>query len=112
MLEAPGTLMAVAIDGAHAIEMVGKTEAAREGERLKSALLDAITHDFRTPLTSMKASVTSLLSGPKLDEGQRNELLNIINEECDRLNRLVGEAGGMARLAARDVKLPLSPPPI
>src|SRR5260370_34906291 len=100
MLEAPGTLMAVAIDGAHAIEMVGKTEAAREGERLKSALLDAITHDFRTPLTSMKASVSSLLSGPRLDEGQRNELLNIINEECDRRNLLVVDAGAMRGVEA------------
>jgi two-component system sensor histidine kinase KdpD len=106
-LEALGTLIAVAIERAHAIEMVGKTEAAREGERLKSALLDAITHDFRTPLTSMKASVTSLLSGPTLDEAQRNELLNIINEECDRLNRLVGEAAEMARLEAGEVKLQL-----
>ena len=53
-LEALGSLIAVAVERAHAIEMVGKTEAAREGERLKSALLDAITHDFRTPLTSIK----------------------------------------------------------
>src|SRR3984957_9609945 len=104
-LEAMGTLIAVAIERAHAIEMGGKTEAAREGERLKSALLDAITHDFRTPLTSMKASVTTLLSPAKLDGEQRLELLNIINEECDRLNRLVGEAAEMARLEAGDVKL-------
>jgi two-component system sensor histidine kinase KdpD len=55
----------------------------------------------------MKASVTSLLSDTKLDDAQRAELLNIINEECDRLNRLVGEAGEMARLEAGDVKLHL-----
>jgi two-component system sensor histidine kinase KdpD len=108
-LEALGTLIAVAVERAYAIEMVGKTEAAREGERLKSALLDAIAHDFRTPLTSMKASVTSLLSGPMLEEGQRNDLLNVINEECDRLNRLVGEAAEMARLEAGEVKLELRP---
>jgi two-component system sensor histidine kinase KdpD len=106
-LEAMGTLIAVAVERAHAIEMVGKTEAAREGERLKSALLDAITHDFRTPLTSMKASVTTLLSPAKLDGGQRDELLHIIDEECDRLNRLVGEAAEMARLEAGEVKLQL-----
>ena len=104
-LEALGSLIAVAIERAHAIEMVGKTEAAREGERLKSALLDAIAHDFRTPLTSIKVSVTNLLSPAKLDESQRIELLNIINEECDRLNRLVGEAAEMARLEAGEVKL-------
>jgi two-component system sensor histidine kinase KdpD len=108
-LEAMGTLIAVAVERAHAIEMVGKTEAAREGERLKSALLDAITHDFRTPLTSMKASVTTLLSPAKLDGGQRDELLHIIDEECDRLNRLVGEAAEMARLEAGEVKLQLGP---
>ncbi len=108
-LEAMGTLIAVAMERAHAIEMVGKTEAAREGERLKSALLDAITHDFRTPLTSMKASVTTLLSPAKLDGGQRDELLHIIDEECDRLNRLVGEAAEMARLEAGEVKLQLQP---
>src|SRR5258707_3655357 len=108
-LEALGTLIAVPIERAHASEMVGKTEAAREGERLKSALLDAITHDFRTPLTSMKASVSTLLSPAKLDDGQRNELLHIIDEECDRLNRLVGEAAEMARLEAGEVKLQLEP---
>jgi two-component system sensor histidine kinase KdpD len=106
-LEAMGTLIAVAVERAHAIEMVGKTEAAREGERLKSALLDAITHDFRTPLTSIKASVTSLLSSAKLDQAQQTELLSIIDEECDRMNRLVGEAAEMARLEAGDVKLQL-----
>jgi two-component system, OmpR family, sensor histidine kinase KdpD len=108
-LEALGSLIAVAVERARAIEMVGKTEAAREGERLKSALLDAIAHDFRTPLTSIKASVTSLLSPTRLDEAPRNELLNIINEECDRLNRLVGEAAEMARLEAGEVKLQLEP---
>lgn len=108
-LEAMGTLIAVAIERAYAIETVGKTEAAREGERLKSALLDAITHDFRTPLTSMKASVTTLLSPAKLNDGQRTELLQVIDEECDRLNRLVGEAGEMARLEAGEVKLDLAP---
>jgi len=109
-LEAMGTLIAVAIERAYATEMVGKTEAAREGERLKSALLDAITHDFRTPLTSMKASVTSLLSPARLlDESQKSELLHIIDEECDRLNRLVGEAAEMARLEAGEVKLQIEP---
>jgi len=106
-LEALGTLIAVAIERAQSTELVGKAEAAREGERLKSALLDAITHDFRTPLTSIKVSVTSLLSPAKLDDGQRLELLSIINEECDRLNRLVGEAGEMARLESGEVKLQL-----
>src|SRR6266853_927367 len=93
--------------GAAALFLADKQKMYRSGINLPQ--LDAITHDFRTPLTSMKASVTSLLSGTRLDESQRIELLNIINEECDRLNRLVGEAGEMARLEAGDVKLQLGP---
>src|SRR5713101_5585815 len=110
-LEAIGTLVAIAIERARAVEQLGQTEAERRGERLKSALLDSITHDFRTPLTSMKASVSSLLSSLPSDATQTHELLSIINEECDRLNRLVEEAGEMAKLEAGEVTLDLAPVP-
>ena len=111
-LEAIGTLIAVAIERARAIEQLGLTEAAREGERLRTALLDSVTHALRTPLTSIKASVTNLLSNSSVTDRQRQELLTIINEETDRLNRLVGEAGEMARLDAGEVELELEPRPI
>jgi two-component system sensor histidine kinase KdpD len=111
-LEAMGTLIAVAVERARAVEALGKTEAAREGERLKSALLDSITHDFRTPLTSIKASVTSLLSDSRLDDKHRQELLTIINEETNRLNSLVGDAAEMARLEAGEFELDLKPLPV
>jgi two-component system sensor histidine kinase KdpD len=111
-LEAIGTLVAVAIERARAIEQLGLTEAAREGERLRTALLDSVTHALRTPLTSIKASVTNLLSNSSVTDRQRTELLTIINEETDRLNRLVGEAGEMARLDAGEVELELEPRPI
>ncbi len=111
-LEALGTLTAVAIERARAIEQLGKTEATREGERLKSALLDSITHDFRTPLTSIKASVSSLLTDARLDEEHRKELLTVIDEETNRLNSLVGEAAEMARLEAGEFELDLKPHPI
>jgi two-component system sensor histidine kinase KdpD len=111
-LEAIGTLIAVAIERARAIEQLGLTEAAREGERLRTALLDSVTHALRTPLTSIKASVTNLLSNPSVNDQQRRELLTIINEDTDRLNRLVGEAGEMARLDAGEVELRLESHPI
>ena len=108
-LEAVGTLVAIAIERARAVEQLGQTEAERQGERLKSALLDSITHDFRTPLTSMKASVSSLLSGTNSDSAQSRELLTIIDEECDRLNHLIEEAGEMAKLEAGELTLDLAP---
>src|SRR5882724_11241485 len=104
-LEAVGTLVAIAIERARAVEQLGQTEAERQGERLKSALLDSITHDFRTPLTSMKAAVTSLLAAANTEPVQQRELLTIIDEECDRLNHLVEQAAEMARLEAGEIEL-------
>ena len=108
-VDAISSLVAIAVERARAVEQLGQTEAAREGERLKSALLDSITHDFRTPLTSMKASVSSLLTSERSDAQQTRELLTIIDEECDRLNRLVEEAGEMAKLEAGEFSLELGP---
>ena len=108
-LEAIGGLAAIAIERAGAVENLTKAEAAKESDKLRSALLDSVTHEFRTPLTSIKASVTSLLSDAKLDAGQQRELLTVINEESDRLNRLVGEAAEMAQLDAGGVELQREP---
>ncbi len=111
-LEAMGSLIAIAIERAGTIEKLGRAEAARESEQLRSVLLDSVTHEFRTPLTAIKASVSSLLTNPNLDEDQHHELLTVISEESDRLNRLVGEAAEMAQLDANKVELQMEPHPI
>jgi two-component system sensor histidine kinase KdpD len=108
-LEAVGTLLGIAIERARAVEQLSRTEADRQGERLKSALLDSITHNFRTPLTSIKASVTSLLSTRHPDAAQQRELLEIMNEECDRLNKLVEDASEMSMLEAGEIELEFQP---
>ena len=97
-----------------AFEQASHAEALQQSERLKSALLDAVTHDLRTPLTSIKASVTTLLDdiGPseepgasKLDSEGRHEMLEVIDEECDRLNRFVEGLVEMARIEAGELRL-------
>jgi two-component system, OmpR family, sensor histidine kinase KdpD len=108
-MEAVGSLIATAVERANAVERLTHTEAARESERLRSALLDSVTHEFRTPLTSIKASVTTLRSGTKLNLEQQEDLLAVIEEESDRLNRVIGEAVEMAQLDAKDVRLDLVP---
>jgi two-component system sensor histidine kinase KdpD len=104
-LDAIGSLVAIAIERARAVEQLGESEAERQGERLKSALLDSIAHDFRTPLTAIKAAATDLLATPDTGPKQAHELLTIINEECDRLNHLVEEASEMAKLEAGEFEL-------
>ncbi len=108
-LDALGSLAGLAIERARALEALSKNRAEQEHERLRTALLDSVTHEFRTPLTSIKASVTTLLSTAALDEQARRDLLTVIDEETDRLNRLVGEAAEMAQLDSGMFKLDLQP---
>lgn len=84
-------------------------EAGRQSERLRTALLDSVAHEFRTPLTGIKAGVTTLLSDDQqsalLDDIQRRELLTVIDEEADRLDQLIGAASQMAQLESAAVVL-------
>lgn len=90
-----------------AFEKASHAEALRQSEQLKSALLDAVTHDMRTPLTSIKAAITSLLDENsddfELDAEGRKELLEIINEESDRLNHFIDGMIELARLEVNEV---------
>jgi len=108
-MEAVGSLVATAIERANAVERLTRTEASRESERLRSALLDSVTHEFRTPLTAVKASVTTLRSKVQLTSEDQDDLLAVIEEETDRLNRVIGEAVEMAQLDTKEVRLELQP---
>jgi two-component system sensor histidine kinase KdpD len=98
-----------------AFERASHAEALKHSEKLKSALLDAVTHDIRTPLTSIKASVSTLLDelpaktfdgkAVALDIEARQEMLEVIDEECDRLNRFVEGLVELARIEAGEMHL-------
>lgn len=96
-------------------ERSSQAKALKQSERLKSALLDAVTHDLRTPLTSIKASVTTLLEDQRagsqngqdaqLSSESRQEMLEIIDEEADRLDRFVEDLMALARIEAGEMNL-------
>lgn len=93
-----------------AFAQASQAEALRQSEQLKSALLDTVTHDIRTPLTSIKAAVTALLDDDRdpdfqLDAEGKKEFLEIINEETDRLNHFTEGMIELARLEAKAVQL-------
>jgi two-component system sensor histidine kinase KdpD len=89
-----------------AFDKAAQAEGFKRSEKLKSSLLDAVTHDLRTPLTSIKASVTTLLENEgghrtiELDTESRLEFLDVINEETDRLNNFIEGMVEMARVEA------------
>lgn len=98
-----------------AFERASHAEALRQSEKLKSALLDAVTHDLRTPLTSVKASITTLLDEARarpdseeriaLDPESRIEMMEVIDQESDRLNRFIGGLIELARIEAGELQL-------
>ena len=83
---------------AHALQIHDITEQMRD-ERNKSALLSSVSHDLRTPLTSIKAAVSSLLQpGVEWDEKMRREMLEDIDAESDHLDELIDSMVEMSRI--------------
>jgi two-component system, OmpR family, sensor histidine kinase KdpD len=79
----------------------GSAEAMAETDRLRTALLGAVSHDLRTPLATIKASLTSLVeTGVDWSPEQERVFLNTALEETERLNRLVGRLLDASRVQA------------
>jgi two-component system sensor histidine kinase KdpD len=97
--------VAIALTRATAIEASAHMEAAREGERLRAALIDSLTHELRTPLTSIRAAATTLVASESLEESVQRELATIVDEESSRLDLLIGEAVEMAEIDANVVEV-------
>ena len=108
-LEAIGTLVAIALERAAALERTSHMEAARESERLRSALLDSVTHDLRTPLTSIRAAASTLVGHPQLPDAERIEMYSVIEEESSRLDKLIGKAVEMAQLDSQLIQVKAQP---
>ena len=97
--------VAIALTRAMAIEASARMEASREGERLRTALIDSLTHELRTPLTSIRAAATTLIEGEGLDDASRLDMATIVDEEASRLDALIGEAVEMAEIDAQVIKV-------
>ena len=103
-IEAISGLVALALERARFLKELSRTEALRQSDQLKSALLASVSHDLRTPLTSIRAAVDNLLD-KSLDWNQEalREFHVIISEEVSRLTRLVQNLLEMARIDAREL---------
>jgi two-component system, OmpR family, sensor histidine kinase KdpD len=104
---AVGAQVAIAMTRSIAVETSARLEAAREGERLRTALIDSLTHELRTPLTSIRAAATTLLQDEGLDEAGRKDLAALVDEEASRLDALIGEAVEMAEIDAQVLRVEL-----
>lgn len=108
-MHAIGNLAAIAIEKSRAEEAASRMEAARQNEAMKGTLLDALAHEFMTPLTSIKAAASSVLHE---DLPSQQELISVIEEETDRLSSLVRETIRTARIEAGSLHLQRQPLPV
>jgi two-component system, OmpR family, sensor histidine kinase KdpD len=97
-LHALTNLIAIGLERVRGQEAARRAELVRQSQELKSTLLDAIAHEFKAPLASIKAAATALVSGSVTELLQQRVLISIVDDEADRLSRLVTDAIQMAHL--------------
>jgi two-component system, OmpR family, sensor histidine kinase KdpD len=108
VLQGIANLVAIGLERAEAQELSHRFEVARQSEQLRTTLIDAMAHEFKTPLTLIKGATTAVLGGDGLAASVR-EQLTIADEECDHLRELIDNAIEMARLDTAHIDVTLEP---
>jgi two-component system sensor histidine kinase KdpD len=103
------SLLAINYERVRALNRAAAAEVAKRNEVFKSSLLDGLAHDLKTPLTAIRTCVTRLITLPPRTEEVRQELLNIIDQESERLQRSIGEAIELARIESQELHLHREP---
>ncbi|HKB10532.1 MAG TPA: ATP-binding protein [Vicinamibacterales bacterium] len=101
VLHSIANLAAIGLERARGEEAAARAEAARQSSELRATVLDALAHEFKTPLTSMKAAANGLLASATVPAHDR-ELAAILDEDLDRFQSLVTDAIQMLRIDAGD----------
>jgi two-component system sensor histidine kinase KdpD len=108
VLQGVANLVAIGLERARAQDLAHQVEAARQSEQLRTTLIDAMAHEFKTPLTSIKAATTSLRADPGQSAAMRAELVEIADEEVSHLEQLINDTVEMARLDTAQIRIEAS----
>ena len=110
LLEAYTDLVAVALEGIQLAEELHNAQVLKATEKLQAALLNAISHDLRTPLVSVIGTLSSLQDeGMELDDAAKKNLIQVAREEADRLNHLITNLLDESRIEAGAITLSRQP---
>lgn len=105
VLQGIANLVATGLERARAQDLAQQVEAARQSEQLRTTLIDAMAHEFKTPLTIIKGITTSLLASPQQPLATRVEQLKAADEEADHLKELIDDSIEMARLDTTHIEV-------
>jgi two-component system sensor histidine kinase KdpD len=97
VLQSVSNLLAIGLERARIQELAQEVEVARRSERLRTTLIDAMAHEFKTPLTSIRAATTALRADPAQSESA-TRMLRIADEEAAHLQELIDNALDLAQL--------------
>jgi two-component system, OmpR family, sensor histidine kinase KdpD len=92
------------LERARNAEERGKLRTIQRGEELRMTVLNAMAHNLRTPLTSIKAAASMLRASGRIPSAHERELVVVIDEEADRLNQLIAESLALAKLEGRQTQ--------
>jgi two-component system, OmpR family, sensor histidine kinase KdpD len=109
VLQGIANLVAIGLERARAQDLEHQVEAARQSEQLRTTLIDAMAHEFKTPLTSIRAATSALLANPGPTPANGGELLKIADEEAEHLTQLIDDAVEMARLDSAHIEVHPAP---
>jgi two-component system sensor histidine kinase KdpD len=104
-MQSLGTTIAIGLAQAQAQEAGYRAEAVRKSEELKSVMIDALAHELKTPLTAIDMAADMLGHTRNISAGQRDDLLEVVQEESRRLRRLMDEAIHLARIDGKRFRL-------
>jgi two-component system sensor histidine kinase KdpD len=111
LVQGLGNTIAVGLAQAQTQHAANRAEAVRRSEELKSVMIDALAHELKTPLTAIEAAADMLHSG-RVSPEQRDDLIDVVQQEAQRLRRLMGEAIHLARIEAKRFKLEREAAPV
>jgi two-component system, OmpR family, sensor histidine kinase KdpD len=112
IIEFLATQLALALEGARLSAEVRRAELEAQSSQLKAALFSGVTHDVKTPLAAIMASVTSLIDGRGFSDQERGEHLDTIRHEVERLHRVVNNLLDISRLRAGALTPSKKPSPV
>jgi two-component system, OmpR family, sensor histidine kinase KdpD len=94
-------LLGLVLDRAAAAEERSRIESARRGDELRTTVLNALAHNFKTPLTCIKAAASMMRGSATVPATYSQELVEVIDEEADRLDELIRDSLDLARIQSR-----------
>jgi two-component system sensor histidine kinase KdpD len=109
VLQSVANLVAIGLEQARAQDLAREVEVIKRSDRLRTTIIDALAHELKTPLTSIRAATSALLSNSPSQGSNSTQILKIADEEAAHLEELIDNALDMAQLDSDHIDVEREP---